>query len=538
MRIPKTFFVATAAAAALVAAACSPAPVGQQAGGTATPGYLAVADPAVASGGALDIQIPVDSGAASGLDPQLADVAVSWQLMSLVYDTLVTVGPDFTIEPALAESWDTPDDTTYVFHLRDGVTFSNGRAMTADDVVGSLERLMAGEGVWRAQIGPVETVTAVDPQTVRVTLSTPYAPFLAALANTPAAVLPMKEVTDGSLDLTKTMLGTGPFVVESHRQDVAWTFTRHDGYWAKDKPGVDEVTITIAPQEQARIAALQNGSADLVALGNVDAPELLTGVRGASVGTQATTDFYYLMLNSNAPGGKFADQRVRTAINIAMNREAIAKTALNGLGRPTGVTPAGLPDSCDPAALPSATAGIAEAKALLKEAGAEDLSFSLAVFSTEPAPAIAQVIQQQLGEIGVDVRIEQLDEGSWAGKVYGEVPATFDAAMSWFAGYASAGMVAQWWNPEKAVFNLGFMKPNPQLNQVLDTAIATPEGPDRAGALQDLCAAVDEDAQMIPLVTRPALVGFRTDAVSPTLYENEGYGNLLRAIADYRLLTK
>ncbi|MFC4852572.1 ABC transporter substrate-binding protein [Actinophytocola glycyrrhizae] len=538
MRIPKTFLLAAAATAALVAAACSPAPADQQAGGAATPGYLAVADPAVGAGGELDIQIPVDSGAASGLDPQLADVAVSWQLMSLVYDTLVTVGPDFTAQPALAQSWDTPDDTTYVFHLREGVTFSNGRAMTAQDVVGSLERLMAGQGVWRAQIGPVETVTAVDAQTVRVTLSTPYAPFLAALANTPAAVLPMKEVTDGSLDLTRTMLGTGPFVVESHRQDVSWTFTRHDGYWAEDKPGVDQVNITIAPQEQARIAALQNGSADLVALGNVDAPELLTGVRGATVGNQSTTDFYYLMLNSNAPGGKFADERVRKAINIAMDRDAIARTALNGLGKPTGVTPAGLPGSCDPAALPSATASIDEAKALLKAAGAEDLSFSLAVFSTEPAPVIAQVIQQQLGEIGVDVRIEQLDEGSWAGRVYGEVPATFDAAMSWFAGYASAGMVAQWWNPEKAVFNLGFMKPNPELNQVLDTAIATPEGQDRAGALRDLCTAVDEDAQMIPLVTRPALVGYRTDAVSPTLYENEGYGNLLRAIADYRLLTK
>lgn len=532
MRIPKTCILATVAAVAL--AACSPAPAQQQNGAAAQPGYISVADTSVTGGGALDIQIPVDSGAASGLDPQLADVAVSWQLMSLSYDTLVTVGPDFAIEPALAESWDTPDDTTYVFHLRQGVAFSNGRAMTADDVVGSLQRLIAGQGVWRAQIGPVAAVTAVDAQTVLVRLSAPYSPFLAALANTPAAVLPMKEINDGSVDITKTMLGTGPFVVESHRQDVSWTFKKRADYWASGKPAVDTVNITIAGQEQARIAALQNGSADLVALGNVDAPSLLAGVRGASVGTQSTTDFYYLMLNSNAPGGKFADPRVRQAINIAMRRDGIAKTALNGLGKPTGVTPAGLPDSCDPATLPSAKASLDEAKALLKEAGVSDLSFTLSVFSTEPAPAIAQVIQQQLAEIGVEVKIEQLDEGSWAGKVYGASPATFDAAMSWFAGYASAGMAAQWWNPEKAVFNLGFMKPNPTLNQAIASAIATPNGP----ALQDLCTAVDEDAQMIPLVTRPALVGYRTDAVSPTLYASEGYGNLLRGIADYRMIAK
>jgi peptide/nickel transport system substrate-binding protein len=528
MRIPKIYWPVLALA---LTVACSPAPT-NQAGPTAEPGYLSVADSSVTGGGTLDIQIPVDSGAASGLDPQLADVAVSWQLMSLSYDTLVTVGPDFAIQPALAESWDTPDDTTYVFHLRKGVTFSNGRAMTADDVVGSLQRLTSGQGVWRAQIGPVASVTAVDAQTVQVTLSAPYSPFLAALANTPAAVLPMKEVTEGSVDLTKTMLGTGPFVVESHRQDVSWTFKRRDDYWAAGKPSVDTVNITIAPQEQTRIAALQNGSADLVALGNVDAPELLAGVRGASVGTQATTDFYYLMLNSNAPGGKFADQRVRTAINIAMNRGDIARTALNGLGKPTGVTPVDLPDSCDPSSLPSATADLDKARGLLREAGAENLSFTLSVFSTEPAPAIAQVIQQQLAEIGVEVQIEQLDEGSWAGKVYGESPATFDAAMSWFAGYASAAMTAQWWNPEKAVFNLGFMKPNPALNQAIEKAIAG------SGSYDALCAAVDEDAQMIPLVTRPALVGYRTDAVSPTLYSSEGYGNLLRGIADYRMLTK
>jgi peptide/nickel transport system substrate-binding protein len=104
--------------------------------------------------------------------------------------------------------------------------------------------------------------------------------------------------------------------------------------------------------------------------------------------------------------------------------------------------------------------------------------------------------------------------------------------MSWFAGYANAGMTAQWWNPEKALFNLGFMKPNPTLNQALETAIAT------GGPYDALCKAVDEDAQMIPLVTRPALVGYRTDAVSPTLYSAEGYGNLLRNITDYRMITK
>ncbi|MDA3647966.1 ABC transporter substrate-binding protein [Saccharopolyspora indica] len=528
---------ACAAGTVVALAGCSAAPLDSTTARSDVPGYLAVADGAVPAGGTLDLQMTVDIGAATGLDPQLADVATSWQLMSLVYETLVTVGPDFGVQPALAESWETPSPTEYVFHLRDAVTFSNGRAMTADDVVGSLQRLLAGQGVWQAQVGPVERVSAVDDRTVAVKLSRPYAPFLAALANVPAAVLPMKEISEGSLDPAKTMLGTGPFEVETHRQDVSWRFKRRTGYWAAGKPAADTVTVVISAQEQARMAALQNGSADVAMLGNVDAPKLLNGARGTRIGAQTTTDFYYLMLNSNAPGGKFDDPRVRQAINIALDRQAMADSALGGLGRPTGVTPVALPGACDPALVPSAQADLDRARQLLREAGSENLTFRLAAYSTGPAPAVAQVIQQNLERIGIRVSIEQLDEGSWAGEVYGEVPATFDAALSWFAGYADAGMAGRWWNPEQAGFNAGFMAPNPALNAAIDKAIETPAGPERTTALQELCDAVDTDGQMIPLVTKPALVGFRSDAVSPTFYETEGYGHLFRGIADFRLRT-
>ncbi|WP_020672959.1 ABC transporter substrate-binding protein [Amycolatopsis nigrescens] len=523
----------TALAVVPLVASCAVQPVEEPAG-PQRPGYLAAADESLPAGGTLELQMPVDTGAATGLDPQLADVATSWQLMSLAYETLVTVGPGFQPEPGLAVSWESPSPTEYVFHLREGVTFANGRAMAAADVVGSMRRLLAGQGVWRTQIGPVESVTELDRKTVRFKLSSPYTPFLSALANTPAAVLPMAEIENGSVDPAKTMLGTGPFVVAFHRQDVLWRFKRRPGYWAPDRPVADAVNISIVPQEPTRIASLQNNSAGLAVLGNVDAPQVLAGVRGVRVRAQSTTDFYYLMLNSNAPGGKFADQRVRTAINIAMDRAQIAQIATNGLGKPTGVTPVDLPDACDPARLPSATAGLDRARQLLKEAGAENLKFSITAYATEPAPAVAQVIQQNLARIGVEVTIEQLDEGSWAGKVYGAVPAGFDAALSWFAGYAGAGMVAKWWNPEAAQFNIGFMKPNPELNRVIDSATSEPDGPARAPALRDLCAAVDQDAQMIPLVTRPVIIGYRADSVSPTVYANEGYGNAFRRLAEFR----
>ncbi|TYB58031.1 ABC transporter substrate-binding protein [Nonomuraea sp. PA05] len=529
--------LACGVAAALLASACAatgttttPAAAPQE---TAAPGYLAVADEALAKGGALNLQVHIDSGAATGYDPQLADVATTWQLLSLSYETLVTVGPDFGVQPLLAEKWDTPDDKTYIFHLRKGVTFSNGRAMTADDVVGSLKRLLASKGVWAGQLGPVDEVVKDGDDKVKVTLKEPYTPFLASLANVPAAILPMKEIDDKSVDPATTLLGTGPYVVDNHRQDVSWTFKRYDKYWNQGKPAADTLNITIAPEEAARIAALQNGSAALATLGNVDSGTMLAGAKDVKVVTQATTDFYYLMLNSLKPGSKLADPKVRQAINIALDTKQIAEVALGGKGKPTAVTPAGLPGSCDPAALPSAAKSVDEAKQLLAEAGAQNLSFTLTIFNTEPAPAVAQVIQQNLQQAGITVKIEQMDEASWSGKVYGKAPAEFDAALSWFAGYADPGMVTKWWNPETAGFNVGFMKPDPELNKLIDTA--NKQTDNREKALADVCAKADADAQMIPLVTRPATVAYRGDQLSPSLYATEGYGNVLRLVADARV---
>ncbi|MET8865138.1 ABC transporter substrate-binding protein [Nonomuraea sp. NPDC004580] len=531
--------LACGVAAALLASACAAtgtttAPQ-ENAQESAAPGFLAVADTALPTGGALNVQVHIDSGAATGYDPQLADVATTWQLLSLSYETLVTVGPDFAIQPLLAEKWETPDDQTYVFHLRKGVKFSNGREMTAADVVGSLKRLLASKSVWRGQLGPVESVTEGEDGTVKVALSEPYTPFLAALANVPAAVLPMKEIDAGTVDPATTLLGTGPYVVRDHRQDVSWTFERNDAYWGEGRPAADTLTITIAPEEAARIAGLQNGSAALATLGNVDSASMLAGARDVKVVTQATTDFYYLMLNTLKPGSKLADPKVREAVAIALDPEQIASVALGGKGKPTAITPAGLPGACDPAALPSAGKSVDDAKRLLAEAGAQDLSFTLSIYSTEPAPAVAQVIQQNLQQAGITVKIEQMDEASWSGKVYGKAPADFDAALSWFAGYADAGMVTKWWNPEQAGFNVGFMKPDKELNTLIDAAGRVPAGPERDKALSAVCAGADADAQMIPLVTRPATVAYRTDALSPSLYATEGYGNVLRLVADARV---
>lgn len=529
-----------AVAATLLTAGCAERAGEAGRPGEATPqaapsGYLAVTDTAAASGGTLTMQVAADNAAAAGLDPHMSAAAASWNLMSFVYQTLVTVGPDYTVEPLLAEKWEMPDPTTYVFTLRDGVAFSNGRTLTADDVVGSMERLLASDSIWKGQLGPVKSVRKTGNNEVTFRLTEPYTPLLGALANVTAAVLPMKEIDDKSIDITKQMLGTGPFVVADHRQDVSWTFTKNPAYWGQGRPAVDTLKVQIVPQEATRLAALRDGSSQLSVFVNADTARLLEGVPNVRVATQATSDYHYINLNSL--GKTFGDQRVRQAVNIALDRKQIAEVATGGQSKPTGVTPVGLPDACDPAKVPSATAGLDKARSLLKEAGAERLTFTMSTYTTDPVLGqIAQIMQQNLQKIGVTMKIELLDEGTWANRVYVENPPPFDASMTWFAGYVDGAMVARWWNPDTALFNKAFMKTDPQLTALIDQASTEIPGAGRGATFQKLCDRADLNSEMLPLATRPQFIAYRSDTLSPSIIANEGYGNPFRLVSTFREL--
>ena len=525
---------AAAAAASLLFAGCGGSPASDATQEEAD-GYLAVADDGEATSGDVSIQLDYDSVEAGGLDPQTATTARSWSLMSLVYDTLVRIGPDFEIEPGLATKWETPNPTTYVFTLRDGVKFSNGRAMTAADVVGSLQRLLKSQGVWAIQLGSVRTVEATGDMEVTVTLERPHSAFLSTLANTPAAILPMREIKSNKIDPAEKMVGTGPFVVEKHRQDVSWEFARNEHYWNADELKVDNLDVEIVGQESTRLAAIRDGSADFAFFNNVDSLDQLAGTADARAVNQQNTDFYNLFINSQQKNSPLSDPKVRFALNTALDREQIADIALAGNALPTGVSPVTLPDACKPEDLPSVQASVDEAEQTLADAGVGELT--MLIYSSEPALGqIAQVIQQQLDEVGVSLKIEKVDDGTFDTRTFAKQPADFDLALYWFAGYGDAGMVSKWWNPEVVPAHAGFIGSDPKLNSLIEKAGTTASGDQRADVFSDLCARVDENSEMVPLVTRPSVLGFRTDTLSPTLYSNEGYGNILRNIVEWRVL--
>jgi peptide/nickel transport system substrate-binding protein len=138
----------------------------------------------------------------TGFDVHVAGTVASWEMYQMVYETLLTTDENLKVQPGLAASWEQTSPTSYVFKLRSGAKFSNGRPVTAADVAGSLQRIKNPEtaSYWSAQLGTIARIETPDDQTVKVELETPHPAFLAALAHISAAILPIQELKAGEFN--------------------------------------------------------------------------------------------------------------------------------------------------------------------------------------------------------------------------------------------------------------------------------------------------------------------------------------------------
>jgi peptide/nickel transport system substrate-binding protein len=292
------------------------------------------------------------------------------------------------------------------------------------------------------------------------------------------------------------------------------------------------------PDEATRLASIRDGSAQYVFFNNADAIDLLSGTPAATVVNQQNTDFFYLMLNSKDPDSPLADDDVRLAVNAIADRAQLIDLATAGTAQPTGVAPASLPDACDPADLPSQQLSDDEIRALLKDAGAEGIELSLITWNSETGPGqIAQVLQQQLAEFDITLDLQIIDDGVWAEGTYGDpaVPMVSDLSLSWYAGYGDASIVTNWWRTT-AGFTGRWMSGSEEQDALITEAAQAPAGSERQAAFTELCKIVDESSEMVPLMNRPGVIAYRSDMVSPTINTDEGYGDILRYLNDFRMV--
>ncbi len=433
---------------------------------------------------------------AVGWDPAMVTAASSFELIAAVYETLLIFDDNGEPMGVLAESWEQPDDTTYVFTLREGVTFHNGQPLTAEDVKFTFERIMDPEGgsAWTSQFEPVDSIEATDERTVTFSLNQSYGPFLATLSSNYAAILPNSPDTDFQTE----MIGTGAFMMQEYTQDTETVIGAFADYWREGQPQVASVQYNIMPDETSRVAAIRTGEINLTSLVDPISIDSVRNEANATVLEHDTTDYYLLGLNcAEAP---FDDVRVRQALSMAIDRQAIIDGVFFGAGQVSGPIVPTLGDWATPLEeLPNYEVDIEGAQALLEEAGASDLTFSITVGSNRTEFVnIALVIQDQLREIGVTVELDQVEWGTFIEK-------WSNRDFQSFVSYNGSGN-----DPDRALYPAlhsegsvnAFQYSNEQVDELLETGRAQADREERKATYQELEGIIAEEAPLIFICTR------------------------------------
>jgi peptide/nickel transport system substrate-binding protein len=473
----------------------------------------------------------------TGFDVHVAGTVTSWEMYEMVYETLLTADENLKLQPGLAASWEQTSPTSYTFKLRPDAKFSNGRAVTSEDVAGTLERIKDPKtaSYWSAQIGDIAKIETPDEQTVKVDLKSPHPAFLAALAHISAAIIPIKELKAGTFDPAKQMLGSGPFAVQGHKQDESWSLARNPGYGVKGLPLADALSAPIIPDDSARMAALRDGRIDFTTFENPDIARTLAKTPNIAVTPQKTTNYFRIDVNALNPKSPFHDKRVRQAMNLALDRDAINNLVFAGTTAVDYPVPAAFgKKACKdtPTYAWPRDKRLARAKELLKAAGDEHPRVTLMATSIDPVNAmIAQVAQQSLAEAGFEVTISTPTMADYLKKVFTD--GNFDFAISWLAGYTDPSMVIAWWNPNFALWNKAFQQDVPALDKTLDEIKTMQDGPERDAKLDEACKLIDDGANILALVSKIDYVAYRSDRVKVKLAPRTSSSNTYQYIADF-----
>ncbi len=350
------------------------------------------------------------------LDPTSAAAgAIDSVLYSNVFEGLTRFGPDGSVNPGLAESWTISDDgLTYTFKLREGVTFHDGTTMDADDVVFSLNRTQGEESAnaQKALYAGIASVEAIDPTTVKLTLSAPNGSMLFNLAWGDAVI-----VAPESIDTIKQKpIGTGAFKFDNWVQGDKIDLSRNENYWGT-APALAKATFKFISDPTAAFAAIM--AEDIDAFAGFPAPENLPQFEAdprfkVIVGnTEGET-----ILSTNNKMPPFDNVKVRKALAHAIDRQAIIDGAMFGLGTPIGTHFA--PHNPDYVDLTSNSTYDPEmAKKLLAEAGFPD-GFKTTLKLPPPSYARrgGEIIAAQLRQVGIETEISNLEWAQWLEQVF------------------------------------------------------------------------------------------------------------------------
>lgn len=361
------------------------------------------------------------------LDPRGAFNTDTAKVQQLIFDTLVTKGPDFAFAPGLAESWaSSPDWTEISFQLRPGVRFHDGRELTSRDVVFTFGSLASGGFGKSSAFAAVERVEATGPLTVRFVSKRPNPGLLVDLVA--VGILP-----EGSgPEAARSPVGTGPFRVVTPYVGEGDLVLEHFDDFAGGHPAIDGVDVRVLPDASTRAAAIEAGEVDLAVNPGFapDAYARFDGVEGrARIETSPGGGVQFVVLNTERPG--LADVRVRRALSLAVDRELVVRKLLGGRARlASSPLPPGHWAAADIEPLPFEPP---LAKRLLSDIQSSTPlpSIELMTLPTTADRDLAAVLQESWRAVGVETTIVSVERAVFAERL---AKGDFGAAIHRFTG--------------------------------------------------------------------------------------------------------
>lgn len=333
-----------------------------------------------------------------------------------IYEGLVGRDKNAEIQPLLAEKWEQLADTTWEFKLRKGVKFHDGTDFNANAVKATFDRLLDPKvaspraGVLKM----VKEVKVVDDYTVQFILTEPFAPLLSILASHEGGIISPKTIEKYGKNIIKEPNGTGPFVFESWTPGQEIVLTKNKNYWG-EKAKVDKVVFKVVPEETTRISMLETGEAQIAEplsvpmMDTVEASQAVDVYRSEGYGTE--------YIGFNVQKKPFNDEGVRKAIAHAVEMDSILKGVYNNVGKKANSLLGSKVFGYD-SDLKAYEYNLTEAKKLLAEAGYPDgFEVTLKTMDSKERVNMAEVLQSQLKGIGVKVKIEVLEYGTFVEQV-------------------------------------------------------------------------------------------------------------------------
>ncbi|AZO05852.1 ABC transporter substrate-binding protein [Mesorhizobium sp. M2A.F.Ca.ET.043.02.1.1] len=399
--------------------------IGMAAGFGATP---SLARAAGAAGGTIRVGSSVPAGA---IDPVTIADAGGLLVMQQVAEFLCVDGPDLVLKPALAESWKpNADGTVWTFTLRKGVKFHSGGEMRAEDVVASIDRLADPANSSNALsvfsgILQKGNTKKVDDYTVEFHLDAPNGnfPYMVSSDNYNAVIIPASYKGD----YEKSFDGTGPFKLEKYTPKVGASFVRNDDYWG-DKALPDRTEFTFFTDIQPQILALQGGQIDII-----NQMPVLAGVallNDPNFEIISLKSVAHQQLHMHCDEGPTKDARVRRAIALCLDREKLAAGLMKGRAALGNDSPFAAVYPSTDTSVPQRKQDLAQAKQLMEAAGVgQGFKMTLTTERYLEIPEYAQLIQNWVKEIGIELELNILDQGAYYGDAVFGKSNWLDSAM-------------------------------------------------------------------------------------------------------------